>query len=88
LTIANSNSKKKIRNFRIRDSVWQNAKQKADDLGITMTFLVEKLLQEFNQKPRLVIGEPEIMEVPDNMKSELSNLAEIVDDTVKKISKK
>jgi len=86
--IKNNKTQKSIRNFRLNDRVWLSAQQKASDLGMNMTFLVENLLKNFIQNPYLVIGEPEIMDLPSDVQKDVDRLADIAGDAInKRISK-
>jgi antitoxin component of RelBE/YafQ-DinJ toxin-antitoxin module len=75
---------KTIRNFRLNDQVWLRAQKRADDLGVTMTFLVENLLRNFIQNPHLTIGEPELMKLTPKTQEDVDRLAEIADKAISK----
>lgn len=53
-----------IRNFRIAEETWRPAREKADQLGISLTFVVKAMLRDFAQRGEFTISAPIEMKMP------------------------
>lgn len=66
---------KTLHNFRIQDNVWEQFSKSCKNLGIPMTVIVEKLIENFVENPQLIIGEPEEMKnVPSEIQEQIDDI--------------
>lgn len=63
---------------RIKEDLKNKAARKAEQLGIPLTLIVTNALRNFAESPRIVIGEPEIMEVTPAVQKKMDKIGKLL----------
>ena len=66
-----------IRNFRIADETWQPAREKANAVGVSLTFVVKSVLRDFAKRGDVHISEPIEIKMPRSTQLLSQRLAKI-----------
>lgn len=64
--------------IRIKDDLKKNALKQAERLGIPVTLVVKVALQDFVRNPRVIIGEPEVLEAPPEIQEKMNKIAKLL----------
>ncbi len=64
--------------IRIDEALKTKAMRQAKKLGVPLSLIIKNALKNFVKKPEVIIGEPEIMEVPPDMRKKMNELAELM----------
>jgi antitoxin component of RelBE/YafQ-DinJ toxin-antitoxin module len=63
---------------RIKEDLKNKAFHQAEKLGIPLTLVVVNALENFVKSPRIVIGEPEIIEVTPAIQEKMNKIAKLL----------
>ena len=63
---------------RIKEDLKSKAADQAEKLGIPLTLIVTNALRNFVESPRIVIGEPEIVEVTPSIQKKMDKVAKLL----------
>ncbi len=67
--------------IRIQDDLKTKAAHQAEKLGVPLTLIVTNALKNFVESPRVVIGEPEILEVTPLIQGKMNKVAKLLSKT-------
>lgn len=63
---------------RIKDDLKSKAALQAEKLGIPLTLIVTNALRNFVESPRIVIGEPETLNVTPSIQKKMDKVAKLL----------
>jgi len=64
--------------IRIKEDLKNKAAHQAEKLGIPLTLIVTTALKNFVNSPRIVIGEPEVLEVTPSIQKKMDKVAKLL----------
>lgn len=64
--------------IRIQEDLKSKAADQAEKLGIPLTLIVTNALRNFVESPRIVIGEPEVLEVSPAIQKKMDKVAKLL----------
>ncbi len=76
-----------IHNFRIADKTWQPALEKANSIGISLTFVVKAVLQDFAKRGEVIISAPTEIKMPRSTQLLSQRFAKATQATIKPYKK-
>ena len=64
--------------IRIKDQLKERAFEQAQKLGVPLTLVVTNALENFIKTPRLIIGEPEVLEVTPDIQKKMDKIGKLL----------
>jgi len=69
---------------RIKEDLKNKAFSQAEKLGVPLTLVVTVALENFVKSPRIVIGEPEVVEVTPSIQKKMDKIGKLLSKNKKK----